>query len=255
MKFWQILVIALAGAANGAELPPDFTARICNSETEFHCEKTVVLLYDIESRKTVVATPAVDEVKFDIASLIKPIIIDEAIRQQAVAWDSVIDCNSGQLPVDGKILRDVTPLGKLPVTEVLTSRSNIGSYKILEKIGTGAIGERLKAVGVISGSNLFDCAVGWGIDATASQIVRLYALMQEETKAKLPQPYLSTGLLDTDRDNRRYFPCALGFVVYNNRPHLLLVGMVDPRPVYYAGKTARPLWLDLAAMLAASPHK
>lgn len=249
MKIWRILVISLAGLANAAGAPLDFTAQIADSEAQFHGEKTVVLLYDVGNRKTVSATPAAGEVKFQIASLIKPIIIDEAIRRQAVAWDSIIDCNDGQLPVDGRILRDVVPLGKLPVTEVLATRSNIGALKILGKIGESAVRERLNAADVTGGRNSYEYAVGWGIAVSADQAVRLYALLQKETREKLPQPYLSTGLLDADLDHRRYFPCALGFVEYDGRPHLLLVGMVNPHPVYYAGKTAKPLWLGIAAIL------
>lgn len=249
MKIWRILVMSLAGLANATGAPLDFTAQIDSSEAQFHGKETVVLLYDVENRKTVSATPAAGVVKFHITSLIKPIIIDEAIRRKAVAWDSIIDCNGGQLPVDGRILRDVVPLGKLPVTEVLTTRSNIGTFKILGKIGESAVRERLKAADVTGGGNSYDDAVGWGIFVSADQAVRLYALLQKETREKLPQPYLSTGLLDSDRDHRRYFPCALGFVEYDGRPHLLLVGMVNPHPVYYAGKTAKPLWLSIAAVL------
>lgn len=252
MKIWRILVISLVGLANATGAPLDFTAQIDSSEAQFHGKETVVLLYDIENRKTVSATPAAGVVKFHITSLIKPIIIDEAILRQAVSWDSIIDCNGGQLPVDGRILRDAVPLGKLPVTKVLSTRSNIGTFKILEKIGDSAIGERLKAADVTVGGNSYDDATGWGIVVSADQVVRLYALLQKGTREKLPRPYLSTGLLDADRNHRRYFPCALGFVEYDGRPHLLLVGIVHPHPVYYAGKTAGPLWLGIAAILTES---
>jgi len=243
---WVLITyVGLAG-----EIVPNFSETIRLNQDKFKAEKTIVMLYDIGADKMVVMTPNTSGVKFQMGSLIKPVIVDEATKRNVVAWDSVIDCENGIMPVDGKMLRDVRPLGQLTVAECLLKKSNIGAYKIFMKVGLSEIDARLKLFGIHGNKNPYEYSTGLHVIATPEQVMRLYASLSTKTRTAMKNAYTATTVPDNYFETNKYFPCMLGFIDVKGKTHILFVGMLkSSQSPYYADIVAKPLWQDIAAGL------
>lgn len=234
-------------AAVGAE-PPGWSDTIIANQEKFRGESAVVLLYDPEAGRTLHATPGAEVVRFELSSLLKPVVIDEAVKRKAVAWDTIIDCGNGRLELDGRTVRDVRPLRKRPVADVMAEKSNIGCCAIARQVRLPALDARLQRFG-IAGGGLLQYGTGKMIVATPEQTVRLYAALGAETKSRIAPCYTATARLAGSAGMQPVFPCAIGFVKPGGKELLLFVGLVNPHPVSAAATVAAPFWSELAATL------
>lgn len=248
MKIWQILLLAMTVTAAVA-LELDFSQEIRQNQLKYRADDTVIILYDLENKQTVVATPNADLLVFNLGILIRPVIVDEAIRQKLVNWDNRINCGYGIYTVDGRTMRDRAPAGFLSVAQLLTEYSNIGTYKLARRIGLAALQQRLEAFGIKAGKDLFGVSVGWDVSVNADQVVRLYGALDPETLKRLPAPYLASNTIDANIDSKQYFPRAVGMVNFLGVKHLLFIGVVNPKPVNRASLVVAPLWHVIAAEL------
>ena len=107
-----------------------------------------ILLYDIQKGKIAVSELHGKEMPcFSPMSLLKPFIITAALEAGTVKMNDLIDCGDGRIQVGEHWLRDVRPLGKITVAEILKNSSNIGTWRIAHKLGFTPVDNFLKEAG------------------------------------------------------------------------------------------------------------
>ena len=95
-----------------------------------------ILLYDIQQKKIIASkTYGRSMPPFAPMSLLKPFVITAALEAGVVKMDEPIDCESGRVLIEGKVLADVHKYGKITVAEILKNSSNIGTWMIAQKLG------------------------------------------------------------------------------------------------------------------------
>lgn len=247
-KTGQIFLILMTAATIcAAEL--DFSVEVKRNQQKFGGESTTVVLYNVAGGEIAMSSPNAEEIKFNLGILMRPLIVDEAIRGKTVKWDSVIDCGNKVFVHDGRTVRSNVALGKLPVSKVLSQNSSIGCCKIGLSVGESALNARLEQLGIPVGRDSFDNLMGWGNFVTPIQTVRLFHSLAAETQGKLANPYLVTTVMDKNIEHQRYYSYAIGFVNYLGRKYLLFFGVANHRPDCKAEEVARPLWNIIAAEL------
>jgi cell division protein FtsI (penicillin-binding protein 3) len=80
-------------------------------------------------------------------STLKPFLVAGALESGAVGPRQSIDCEKGVFRVPGKTLRDLRPLGVIPIADVLRFSSNIGAVKIGFALGAERHHATLRAFG------------------------------------------------------------------------------------------------------------
>jgi cell division protein FtsI (penicillin-binding protein 3) len=85
---------------------------------------------------------------FEPGSTMKPFIVAAGLESGAIDPETLIDCENGCRYVPGrdKPIRDVHPVGVVPVTDVLVHSSNVGAGKIAERIVRTESGEFNKKI-------------------------------------------------------------------------------------------------------------
>lgn len=73
---------------------------------------------------------------FEPGSIFKLVTAAAALELGIVAPEDAIFCENGQIKLGNRFFRDSKPHGNLTVQEVIEYSSNIGTYKIAEKVGT-----------------------------------------------------------------------------------------------------------------------
>ncbi|MFQ5508513.1 MAG: peptidoglycan D,D-transpeptidase FtsI family protein [Leptospirillia bacterium] len=85
---------------------------------------------------------------YEPGSTMKVLIAATALEQGVVTLDEVIDCENGYLSLRGGPLRDSHPHDMLTFHEVLAKSSNIGTYKVADRIGPQGIYDALRKFGL-----------------------------------------------------------------------------------------------------------
>ena len=95
-----------------------------------------ILLYDIQQKKIIASkTYGRSMPPFAPMSLLKPFVITAALEAGTVKTDDLIDCENGRALIEEKVLADVHKYGKITVAEILKNSSNIGTWRIAQKLG------------------------------------------------------------------------------------------------------------------------
>ncbi|MBF0440455.1 MAG: penicillin-binding protein 2 [Oligoflexales bacterium] len=92
---------------------------------------------------------------FEPGSVIKPFVIGEALARGKIKLTDMLDCERGLFHGHSWKIRDAHPYDILSAKDVLIHSSNIGTYKIAEKLGP---------------KKLYDALVNFGFSTKTSQI-------------------------------------------------------------------------------------
>ena len=80
-------------------------------------------------------------------STFKIVTFVEALESGFIHEDELIDCENGKLKIGRNTINDTHKLSIVPVTDVFSHSSNIGTIKIAEKIGKQKLYERARLMG------------------------------------------------------------------------------------------------------------
>ena len=86
-------------------------------------------------------------------SVIKPFVIGEALEQNKIKLTDIFDCENGVYHGHRWRIRDTHPYKDLNTKEILVHSSNIGVYKIAEKLGPQSLFETLLKFGISTKSS------------------------------------------------------------------------------------------------------
>ncbi len=168
---------------------------------------------------------------FEPGSTLKPITALLALEKRIYKPSDVIDCRNYHLKYGNveRVIKDDHKFTKLNFKDIIAHSSNVGISKIVEKIGSETLYERLIAMGFghkISadvageaagifrklkdwqGFSLHSISFGQEISVTALQLANAYCAMANG--GKIMQPYLVQQILDGE-----------GRVVENHQPRVL----------------------------------
>lgn len=84
---------------------------------------------------------------FEPGSVFKPFLIAAALEEEAVELDDAFDLEGGRMRIGGHTIGDVTRRDEMTVAEILQKSSNIGSYKIAQRLGRQNYYDYLRAFG------------------------------------------------------------------------------------------------------------
>lgn len=122
--------------------------------------------YDGNSKQAVNPSVASDLVLSQVYppnSLIKPIVAAFALEKGKIKLDDKINCENGLYQVDGHDYHDHTKYGFLSLAEIVAFSSDIGSIKIVEKLGYDGMAQAMSNFGFGQGgsaSYLSGAAIG-----------------------------------------------------------------------------------------------
>lgn len=85
---------------------------------------------------------------FEPGSIIKPLVISQAIDQNLVTTEDLIDCENGRLAIPGGAIHDDHPAKVISVAETIVHSSNICSYKIASLLGKEGLNLALRHFGI-----------------------------------------------------------------------------------------------------------
>ncbi len=135
---------------------------------------------------------------FEPGSTLKPLVAASAVDARLVRTEEIFNCESGQYPYAGHVIRDVHPVGVVPFAQVLVRSSNICIAKIGQRLGKQRLYNALRGYGFgqrtgieLSGEgdgilrspetwadiDLATHSFGQGISVTALQLVQGYAVL------------------------------------------------------------------------------
>ena len=133
----MLFIAGTVGAADisaaGQQNISDSMAQIVDKQNPAAAE---ILLYDIQQKKIIASkTYGRSMPPFAPMSLLKPFVITAALEAGTVKTDDLIDCENGRVLIEEKVLADVHKYGKITVAEILKNSSNIGTWRIAQKLG------------------------------------------------------------------------------------------------------------------------
>ena len=155
---------------------------------------------------------------FEPGSVIKPFVIAAAIDQKLTTEDEIHNCEKGYYHANGIRIRDDHPQDRLTTAEVITHSSNIGAFKIGQRLGRHGLVEALNAFGLgrqsadlgfpgtahgrIADPELWSparfatIAFGQGMTATSMEIAQAYAAIANG--GRLVRPYIVDRIESAD---------------------------------------------------------
>lgn len=98
--------------------------------------------YDLSSWKNRTIADA-----YEPGSTFKTIIVASALERGRVTPSDIFDCEGGKLKIGNKIVHDSHPHGRLSVADIIRVSSNIGAYKVEQKLGHKDAYEAIKEFG------------------------------------------------------------------------------------------------------------
>jgi len=152
---------------------------------------------------------------FEPGSIFKLVTVAAALELGVVAPENTIFCENGQIKLGNRLFRDSKPHGNLTVQEVIEYSSNIGTYKIAEKVGAKNLYKFAKKFGFgsktgieiggespgilrqtseWSSHSLASIAIGQEIAVNALQIINSYAAAANG--GILMKPYIVRAVSD-----------------------------------------------------------
>ena len=148
-------------------------------------------------------------------STFKVITTAAALDAGAVEVDEEFDCENGRIKIGDDIVRDAHPHDKLTFADVIKMSSNIGAYKVAEKLGRPGLYENIRAfgfgkktgidlpgetAGILSHYSKWSpvqfvtVAFGQGIATTSLQMTMAFAAIANG--GKLMKPYVVARITD-----------------------------------------------------------
>jgi len=154
---------------------------------------------------------------YEPGSTFKIVTAAAALEEGLFSPDEPIDCENGVLRVGGGFLHDHEPHGVLTFEKVLQKSSNIGIFKVADRLGNQKMYHYMKAfgfgektgidlkgevAGIVhppsrwSGRSLVSMAMGQEVGVTALQVIRSASVIANG--GWLPQPHLVSEVRDPD---------------------------------------------------------
>lgn len=84
---------------------------------------------------------------YEPGSTFKTIIVTAALDRGLVTPNDVLDCEGGSIRIGNKVVHDAHPHGKLSVADIIKVSSNIGAYKVEQKLGYEKAYEAIRSFG------------------------------------------------------------------------------------------------------------
>ena len=84
---------------------------------------------------------------YEPGSTFKAVIVAAALDAGAVKPEDVFDCEGGSIKIGPNVVRDAHPHRKLSVADIIKVSSNIGAYKVEQKLGYRGADEAIRAFG------------------------------------------------------------------------------------------------------------
>ena len=220
---------------------------------------TQILLYDIQKGKIAVSEQQGREMPyFPPMSFLKPFVITAALEAGTVKMDDVIDCSDGRIQLEDRWLRDVRPLGKITVAEILKNSSNIGTWLIAQKLGFTPLENFLKQAGfkksldMKKGELEFSrYAIGAKHLVAPEDVIAAWAylLKYPETAKAIKNP-LGTTALHLKENQHKYTYAVVGYLPADKPRYILLLTAHDFSKTNNSIQGIRFLcqqWKDLSA--------
>jgi cell division protein FtsI (penicillin-binding protein 3) len=85
---------------------------------------------------------------FEPGSVMKPLVIAAAIDAKKTNPHEMHNCENGVYRAGGVVFRDDHPAGSLTTTDVIVRSSNIGAYKIADRLGKQGLSDALRGFGL-----------------------------------------------------------------------------------------------------------
>lgn len=148
-------------------------------------------------------------------STFKVISTAAALDAGVVKVDDEFDCEKGKIKIGDDIVRDAHPHDKLTFADVIKMSSNIGAYKVVDKLGRGGLYDTIRAfgfgkktgidlpgetAGILSHHSKWSpvqfvtVAFGQGIAVTSLQMTMAFASIANG--GKLMKPYVVARITD-----------------------------------------------------------
>lgn len=118
-------------------------------------------------------------------SVVKPFLYDAAIKAGLVTPETILDCR-GPVALGGHALRDYKPFELLSVREALARSSNIGAFRISQRLGLSGVKNVLETYGLSGESlapgegdeaRLANLADGQSVSTTIAALARAYGTL------------------------------------------------------------------------------
>ena len=195
-----------------------------------------ILLYDIQQKKIIASkTYGRSMPPFAPMSLLKPFVITAALEAGTVKMDEPIDCESGRVLIEEKVLADVHKYGKITVAEILKNSSNIGTWRIAQKLGFTPVDNFLKQAGFKKCSDMKKgelefarYAIGAKHIITPEDVITAWAylLKYPETVKAIKNPLGTTAF--HFKDNQHKYTCTVvGYFPADKPGYILLLTAHD----------------------------
>ncbi len=154
---------------------------------------------------------------YEPGSTFKVIVVASAIDDSVVDVDEIFNCENGRITIGPDVVRDAHPHGKLSVADIIKVSSNIGAYKVEQRLGRKRLEEHILAfgfgnqtalgmpgesAGILSPESHWSelqfatIAFGQGIAATPLQMSMAFSAIANG--GKLMKPYIIKRVLDED---------------------------------------------------------
>lgn len=84
---------------------------------------------------------------YEPGSTFKTIVVAAALDAGLVAPADVFDCENGRIKIGSDVVRDAHPRGRLTVADIIKVSSNIGAYKVEQRLGPARAYDAIRAFG------------------------------------------------------------------------------------------------------------
>ena len=150
-------------------------------------------------------------------STFKVIVISSALDTGVVTVDELIDCEGGRIKIGKDEISDSHPHHKLTVADIVKFSSNIGAYKVIQRLGKKNVYDSIRAFGFDSKTGIdlpgeaagilsepgrwspvqfATIAFGHGIAATSLQMTMAFAAIANG--GRLMKPYVVQSIMKKD---------------------------------------------------------
>lgn len=84
---------------------------------------------------------------YEPGSTFKTVVVAAALNAGVTKPDEMFDCEGGRIKIGSNVVRDAHPHRKLSVADIIKVSSNIGAYKVEQRLGYARAYESIKAFG------------------------------------------------------------------------------------------------------------
>ncbi len=240
--------------------------------TALGSKQGLALLAEAPTGKIIARVRIGDNFKyFAPASMLKPLVIAAALDSGTVTPETEIDCEKGVFMINKRPLRDVVPYRELPVSEILTRNSNIGTAKIAIRMGADKLIPYLKKLHIPYPKDLHDelilsqFAIGYSyVKISPEQLLEAWCKLaaddQDDFKSKATVPAINrmlaarTGAANglpvqtgtySAPDSSDYIGSCIGSSSAEQPKYVLLVSIQGAPGMTLYGKRVIPVWKNI----------